>query len=425
MSTSPPAGSGPGPGPDRGPGSIPLFDELERLLSSSSGPVNWELARQVAVRAAAAGDRAVSAAETTATQDAVRLADLWLDSATVLPSGLRLPAQGWSRVHWVEETLPVWQRLCDPVAAKVVEAMASAMQGGLSQLQEGGPLQLPAGMAADPGALAGALGPVMALMNQIGSLMFGAQVGQALGGLAQDVLAGSEIGLPLGPAGVAALVPLNVEAFGTGLSLPPDEVRIYLALREAAHQRLFAHVGWLSGHLMSTVEAYARTLTVDLDAIQRAIGDIDPTDPAALQRALGGDLFSAEVTPEQQHVLDRLETLLALMEGWVDEVVDAAAGPLPGAGALRETIRRRRATGGPAEQTFTTLVGLTLRPRRLREAAALWRSVADARGMAGRDAVWDHPDLLPAAEDLADPTAYLAGLSAPDFDPPEGDTAGA
>jgi putative hydrolase len=156
--------------------------------------------------------------------------------------------------------------------------------------------------------------------------------------------------------------------------------------------------------------------------MQRAIGDIDPTDPAALQRALGGDLFSTEVTPEQQIVLDRLETLLALIEGWVDEVVDAAAGPLPGAAALRETIRRRRATGGPAEQTFATLVGLTLRPRRLREAAALWRAVAEARGTAGRDGVWDHPDLLPGADDLADPTAYLAGLSSADPGTPDSGT---
>jgi putative hydrolase len=416
--TAPP-GQPPAGDPGNVSGGIPLFDELERLLSSSTGPVNWELARQVAVRAASQGDREVTPAEATAVEEAARLADLWLDSVTVLPSGLRLPAQGWTRVRWVEATLPVWGTLCDPVAARVVEAMGSAMQGGLSQLQEGGPLPLPPGMGADPAALAGALGPVMALMNQIGSLMFGAQVGQALGTLAQDVLTGTDIGLPLGPGGVAALLPLNVARFGEGLSLPADEVRIYLALREAAHQRLFAHVGWLSGRLLGAVDAYARTLVVDVDAMQRAIGDIDPTDPAALQRALGGDLFSTEVTPEQQIVLDRLETLLALIEGWVDEVVDAAAGPLPGAAALRETIRRRRATGGPAEQTFATLVGLTLRPRRLREAAALWRAVAEARGTAGRDGVWDHPDLLPGADDLADPTAYLAGLSSADPGTPD------
>ena len=88
----------------------------------------------------------------------------------------------------------------------------------------------------------------------------------------------------------------------------------------------------------------------------------------------------------------QLETLLALVEGWVDTVVaDAVGDRLPGAPALRETLRRRRATGGPAEQTFATLIGLELRPRRLRAAAELWRRVGASRGIDGRDALWARP----------------------------------
>ncbi len=71
-------------------------------------------------------------------------------------------------------------------------------------------------------------------------------------------------------------------------------------------------------------------------------------------------------------------------------------------------IRRRRAAGGPAEQTFATLVGLELRPRRSRDAAALWAQITRDGGASARDAVWDHPDLLPTAEDLDDPTGYAA-----------------
>jgi putative hydrolase len=128
---------------------------------------------------------------------------------------------------------------------------------------------------------------------------------------------------------------------------------------------------------------------------------------------MGAGLFEPENTPEQQRVLDRLEGLLALIEGWVDEVVAAAAEPhLPAAAALRETVRRRRATGGPAEQTFAALVGLELRPRRLRDAAVLWREVLDARGVEGRDAIWAHPDLMPSVEDLDDPAGYAAGSRA-------------
>jgi hypothetical protein len=138
---------------------------------------------------------------------------------------------------------------------------------------------------------------------------------------------------------------------------------------------------------------------------------IDPSNPEALRDALAdAAVFQPEDTPQQKAALSRLETLLALVEGWVATVVSAAAtGRLPQAQALAEAIRRRRATGGPAEQTFATLVGLELRPRRLREAAALWQQLTEVRGVAGRDAVWSHPDLLPTAEDLDDPAGFVAG----------------
>ncbi|MGH3322752.1 MAG: zinc-dependent metalloprotease, partial [Streptosporangiaceae bacterium] len=115
-------------------------------------------------------------------------------------------------------------------------------------------------------------------------------------------------------------------------------------------------------------------------------------------------------TPGQQAALRRLETLLALVEGWVDTVVTrATANRMPSATPLAEAVRRRRATGGPAERTLGALVGLELRPRRMREAATLWSRVADVRGIEGRDALWGHPDLLPSADDLDDPDGFAAG----------------
>ncbi|MDT4910669.1 MAG: hypothetical protein QOG07_1869 [Pseudonocardiales bacterium] len=368
-------------------GAMPLFAELQKLMSWSGGPVNWDLARQLAVSSLGGAQQQVSAGEATAVSDAVRLADLWLDAVTDLPSGVT-SVESWTRLEWIEKTLPVWALLCDPVAARVVAAMSSAIP-------------------AEQFAELGAGNPLAGIMSQVGGLMFGAQVGQGLGGLAQEVVASTDVGLPLGPIGVAALVPENVAEFGAGLERPEDEVRLYLALREAAHQRLFGHVPWLRQRLLDTVEAYSRGISVDMSAIERAMGEIDPSNPESVQNALAGGLFAPEETPEQQTALRRLETLLALVEGWVDAVVAAAASDrMPGAEALREASRRRRATGGPAEQTFATLVGLELRPRRLREAAALWWSVTEKHGITGRDAIWSHPDLLPSAEDLDDPLGY-------------------
>jgi putative hydrolase len=391
MSSNVPFGFGggdrePGGGDDLS-GAMPLFAELQKLLSWSGGPVNWDLARQLAVSTLGGAQQPVSPTDRAGVAEAVRLADLWLDEVTELPSGVHT-VESWTRLEWIEKTLPVWSALCDPVAARVVAAMSSAIPA--EQLEAMGPGN-----------------PLAGIMTQVGGLMFGAQVGQGLGGLAQEVVAATDVGIPLGPSGVAALVPENVAAFGEGLGRPAEEVRLYLALREAAHQRLFAHVPWLRQRLLDTVEAYSRGISVDMSAVERAMSEVDPTDPQSVQNALTGGLFAPEETPEQQVALRRLETLLALVEGWVDAVVAAAAGErMPGAEALREASRRRRATGGPAEQTFATLVGLELRPRRLREAAALWWGVTEKHGIAGRDAIWSHPDLLPTAEDLDDPLGF-------------------
>jgi len=174
-------------------------------------------------------------------------------------------------------------------------------------------------------------------------------------------------------------------------------------------------VPWLRQQLTDAVHAYARGITVDREAIERGIaeamsgveGGIDPSDPETLQRILPA--LEPEETPEQQMALRRLETLLALVEGWVDTVVAAAAAErLPGYNALAETMRRRRASGGPAEQTFATLVGLQLRPRRLRDAATVWAAMVQQRGVAERDRLWSHPDLLPTSDDLDEPMDFVA-----------------
>ena len=386
-----------------------IFAQLQKLMTWRGGPVNWELAGEVATAASRTDDVPVTAEQEREVREACRLADLWLDPVTTLPATGGQP-QAWTRTGWVTSTTAAWRSLVDPVAARVVGAMGTALEQGLSGGLGG---ELPPEVAGLLGGVGGAggggLGPLRGVMDQVGGFVFGAQVGQALGTLAKEVLSSSEIGLPLSTPGRPALLPANLAEFSAGLAVPPDEVRLYVALRELAHQRLFASVPWLKAHLFDAVDAYARGIEVDSGAVERAVGSIDPSDPESMQRALGEGLFEIEPTPAQQTALARLETALALVEGWVDAVVDAAAaGPLPSAGALRETIRRRRASGGPAEQTFATLVGLQLRPRRLREAAALWSAVTDSGGIAARDALWAHPDLLPSAEDLDDPTGFLA-----------------
>ncbi|BBZ45425.1 hypothetical protein MPRM_27060 [Mycobacterium parmense] len=386
-----------GIGGDFGMGDLgQIFTQLGQMFSSagtmtaggkSTGPVNYELARRVAT--SSIGFVApIPAATNGAIADAVRLAETWLDGSTALPAGTT-KSTGWTPTDWVDNTLDTWKRLCDPMAEQISTVWASSL----------------------PEEAKSMAGPLMAMMSQMGGMAFGSQLGQALGRLSREVLTSTDIGLPLGPKGVAAMMPDAVESFAGGLEQPRSEILTFLAAREAAHHRLFSHVPWLNSQLLGAVEAYARGMKIDMTGIEELARDFNPaslSDPAAIEQLLGQGVFEPKATPEQTHALERLETLLALIEGWVQVVVTGALGDrIPGAAALSETLRRRRASGGPAEQTFATLVGLELRPRKMREAAALWDRLTKAVGVDARDAIWQHPDLLPGAEDLDEPAGFI------------------
>ena len=380
------------------PGQImAVRSQLTQMFASSAGePVNWSMGGDLALtEARSKGDPTVTAAQAEPTPRALLGAALWLDPATD-PRPAPGRREAWSRGDWVERTLPVWKDVCAPVAAAATAALAGALEHQMRDLP------------ADMGAEAKQLGALGSIMRSMAGTAFGLQLGHAIGELAGEALASTDVGLPLTREPGTALVPANVSAFAQGLEADEEEVRVFLAVREAAAARLYSQVPWLRGQLLGAVEAYAREITIDNVAVESAVAQVDPSDPEALREALAGGMFAPQETDAQKEALERLETLLALVEGWVEVVTARATAPhLPHAVALAEMVRRRRAQGGPAEQVFSRLIGLTFRPRLAREAAALWHHLGQEVGDAERDAFWQHPDVMPTAAELADPTSFI------------------
>lgn len=389
-----------------------MLQQLGAMLQSSqnqvSGPVDWELARNLARQAISQqGDPSVNDNDVRRVGEAFDLAQVWLDAATTFPAGPAAPAV-WSRSEWLEHTWSAWQQIIEPIAEGVQQTFTSMPDLGQVNLQDLGIPGLPDNLPEGMPDLTELAGPLMNMAKRMGAAMFGGQVGNGLATLAQDVLGASDVTVPLTGDGRPALVSENVKSFGADLDVELRDLYLYLALREAAHQRLYAHVPWLRTAVETAVRVYASGISVDTAKIQEALQGIDPSDPQAIQEVMSSGVFEPAETDDQKQALSRLETLLALIEGWVQDVVVAAIdGRMPAAERLAETMRRRRASGGPAEKTFATLIGLELRPRALREAGALWAQLRQTRGIEGRDGVWRHPDLIPTAEDLADPTSWL------------------
>jgi putative hydrolase len=362
-----------------------LISQLQNALGSmKDGGVNWKVSSDQARALAAQGALPISDASRKAISDAIGIGSLWLNQATEI-SELTLEPKLLSRELWVQEAQPLFQALASPVATRMGDALSE-------NLEENAPEEI-----------SSMLDNASNMMKSLGGALFAMQLGQSLGKLSAEVISGGDIGLPIFTEQRAAFVMQNLEAYVNELDVESDQVYIYLAVRELAHARLFKHSKWLREHVIAQITNYASGINIDNDVVQEIARDFDPNNTEEIQAALRDGAFIAPRSPEQTKALESIEVMLALIEGWVDAVTDQATHLLPKSIAIGEAVRRRRASGGPAEQTFGTLVGLELRPRKLREAAALWREIGHRLGNAKRDAIWDHPDLLPSIAEIENP----------------------
>lgn len=391
-----------------------------RNAGKNTGSVDWQSARD-SVKRALKNDTAVTDRDSQTMKIATELADLWLDSATAFPQS-DANFSLLTKQQWIDQTFESWKLIVEPVA----EGVSGAMTGLLPDSQDGRKFEIPeefiAGLPDEVAAnlretlastdFAALAAPIMAMAKSMGATMYGAQFGEALGNMSNEVLSTTDIGIPLTDNQVSGYVASNVNEFSKSLGIDESDVRIYIALRERAHSRLFANAPWLSSQILAAISAYAKGVRIDTTRIQDAIAGIDPSNPESIQSSITPDLFEPVLTDAQKQAHQRLEQLLALIEGWVSCVVtQAISNRLVSSTALDEAFRRRRAAGGPAEKLFGGLIGLELRPKRMREANNLWQQLTELKGQTDRDDIWQHPDLLPSLDDLADVPGYLESQS--------------
>jgi putative hydrolase len=378
-------------------GRIPLFREFARLMATASGPVNWELARQVAVATAAGAEdlglmpqlpgpaAAPDPGEARSWDDRLRLAELWVDPVTSLPApAVALAARPVNRPDWAETALPGFAPLVEPGARRVAEALGTG-----------------AGMG-PPG--------IGDMVGRVGGLVAGLQVGTLVGQLARSVLGQYELAMPPPDPAKVLLVPENVAAFERAADLPGDQLRLWLACHQVAGQRLFAGVPWLGDQLRRLVEEVALQTEPDASGMMDRLQSLDMANPEALQELLGGGGEGLLGPPSAalQAATGRLEALLALTAGYAQVIAGRALeSRLPGLGAIEAAVAGR----DDDPQSPARLFALLLRTDPDRAAAArgarFCREVLAATDIEGLDRAWSHPDFLPTAEELEVPGRWL------------------
>ena len=375
-----------------------LFGKVSEMASNfeTSEPVNWKLAIDQALAISKKSEATVPSSLEVELERAFDIARLWLSEATEFTNPN--PPKRLSRSMWAQDAMPLFKELSEPVANSMSKALSENLGNTL------------------PPELSDILGPAKNFIGNAGSAIFAMQLGQAIGKLSAEVLLSTEIGIPA--TARPGIVSQNLEEFLRDLETPKSEVLIYLATRELALGALYNQSGWLRDQIITQVREFAAGLSVDLSGIEEIASGFDPEDPESMNQIIEASAMVSPRTPEQQQALERIEALLALIEGWVDFTTLEATKRLPNIQAVVEIHNRKRAVSSASAKTFEALLGLELSPKLRREAGAMWQQVSDAIGKEAADKLWAHPDQLPSSDEIKNPEQLLKRISgeSDDFD---------
>ncbi len=367
-----------------------LMANFQNIFSGSAEAVNWDLALSQALSISKASEQALESGLSSEIPNAFEIAKLWLSEETGFETSQ--PVKIMTRSIWAQDAIPLFRKLSEPIAV----SMASALNESLAESM--------------PEELKSSLGSATNFLGNAGATLFAMQLGQAAGNLASQVLIGSEIGIPLNDR--PAIVAQNLAELFKDLETPRNELLIYLAIRELAGAALFAANPFLKEQIVAQIRNFAAGLRIDTTSIQELAEQLESGQENQTVIELSSALMAR--TEDQEIALERIETALALIEGFVDSVSYAAAKRLPSIEALQELYRRRRSSSGVGQKTFAVLLGLELTPRLVREAAGALTLVAERFGVEARDKLLSHPDLMPSIEEIRSPELLISRLSSED-----------
>ncbi|HEX7276513.1 MAG TPA: zinc-dependent metalloprotease, partial [Acidimicrobiales bacterium] len=381
-----------GPGGDNPFEGLPMFRDLARLFAGQ-GPINWDIARQIALWTATEGtaEPNVNPVERIRLEELLRVADLHVSDATGLPttiSGGLLSIAPTTRADWALQTLQAWR----PFLERLATAVSAAGEAE--------------GTGPDPATqLLGDLGRV------VGPVLLGMQSGYMVGHLGRQALGQYDLPLPRGTSDKLLVVPANITAFAGDWSIPEDDLRLWILLEEVTRHAVLGrpHV---RARLEALVDDYVGRFEIDGDALEGSFADIDPTDPSSFAKALSPEtLLGIMQTPAQREVAARIEVLLAALAGYVDHVLDTVGERVVGGhGRIAEALRRRRVESSEGTRFAERLLGLHMGAGRYEKGQAFVEGIVERAGEEGLARLWKSERELPTPAELDAPGLWLARI---------------
>ncbi len=386
--------------------------QVMRILQST-GPVNWEVARQTAEWVALEGqpEPSITSADHTQLEELAHAAQTLVVGETGLTATFAttlatVGPHGWVDLHLVA---------LKPVLEALATTLGAAMQEGDDEPDD--LAQMP-GLENTPFAAMAGMPGMGNMMSMLAPALLGVQAGSMIGYLAQHALGRYDLPLPTSDAPSLCFVVANIDTFESEWSLPRDDLRFYVALHETVHAATRS-VPWLRERLVALATEYVSSYEIDPSAFEAEFGMIDPQDPEAMQRLTESPerVLGAMQSQRQAAPREELQRLTSVLEGYADHVMARVGHRLvPTFDQIHEAMQRHRVERGEAERFIEGLLGLKLERAHYERGQAFVDGVVERAGLDGLNRLWDSPAMLPTLNELDAPGLWLARIDLPDPD---------
>lgn len=378
------------------------FEDLMRNLAqmlTSQGPVNWDIAKQLATWTASGGATEANPDPIARVrlEELLRVAEMHVADAT----GLEVSRHGMltvrcvTRGEWALRALEAWRPLLEALATSVASATP------------------------EPDAASPAPDPMSQLLGNLpqvlGPFLFGMQAGSMVGQLGQRAMGQYDLPMPRPESDELLLVPGTIDGFAEEWSLSVDDVRLWVCLREVTQHAVLGrpHV---RQRLDELIRAYVDAFEPDPSALEERLGALDPTDMQAMQAMFGdpGALLGEMQTDEQRRLQVPLRSLLSALTGYVDHMMDTVGRRLVGNyGPLTEALRRRRLEEHGGTRVLGQLFGVELDAAGYERGQSFVAGILERSGEDGLRRLWHSAAELPTPAELDAPGLWLARIDLP------------
>lgn len=360
-------------------GEIPLFRELQRLIASQAGPVNWEIAGQIARAVAGAGKPGPAAgpSERELFEADCRAAELRVAQLTGLEPTTASETMVVDRVQWADLNLSSFAPLIDRLAVRI-----------------GGQMQTPAPAG---------------IMNALGPFLLGVQVGFLAGYLSRRVLGQYDLCYPAQQQGRLYFVYPNIVEVEQELQVDPKQFRMWIAIHEVTHQLQFQSVPWTREYFTGLVNRYIDGAEIDAGEVVERLRGL--SDPENLEKLLQNpdQLLPMLMTSEQQTVVDEIQAFMSVLEGYAEWTMNVVGKELLSEfDKMREGVARRRVERSSAERMLEQLLGLDLKREQYRAGEKFIQQIAEADRL---KLLWEGPQNIPTLQELHDPPKWLSRVA--------------